>query len=86
MAATRIFAKKLRIKLYESTVCGFKEAYKLSEILKDWGKKILSINELHPKKKGRLLLLGKNLDKALQEYILNLESMATLYWVGCYCC
>ena len=83
MAATRIFAKKLRIKLYESTVCGFKEAYKLSEILKDWGKKILSIN---PKKKGRLLLLGKNLDKAMQEYILNLENMATLYWVGCYCC
>ena len=33
----------------------------------------LSVNELQHKKKGRLLLLGKKLDNAVQEYILKLR-------------
>ena len=33
----------------------------------------LSLNELHPRKKGRSLFLEKKLDKAVQEYILRLR-------------
>ena len=33
----------------------------------------LNVNELHPKKKGRSLLLGKKLDNVVQEYILKLR-------------
>jgi len=33
-----------------------------------------TVNELHPKKKGSKLLLGNNLDKQVQEYILKLRN------------
>ena len=32
----------------------------------------MTVNELHPKKKGCKLLLGNNLDEQVQEYILKL--------------
>ena len=77
MTAARTFLRKMGIKINKSTVRGFQKAYiveRFSERLRE--KEDQTVDELHPKKKDRSLLLGKKLDIAVQEYILKFRE----YW------
>ena len=53
--------------------CMIQKAYIAERSAKRLREEDLSVNELQPKKSGRSLLLGKNLDNAVQEYILKLR-------------
>jgi len=76
--AARKFSAKLGVRLNESTMRGIKNAYVTEQNRKQKrGEDDLKITNLLVKKQGRPLLLGKNLDVAVQEYGLKLRE------VGC---
>ena len=72
--AAKRFTKKCGFSINESTVTAIKKAY----LAKRHEKRLReeddsAISELHIKKKGRPLLLGRKLDDAVQEYLLKLR-------------
>ena len=73
LAAVRKFSKDDK-KLNESTVRGFKNAYREELIKKRAACEDVDIRELQPKKRGRPLLLGDHLDDAVQKYILDVRA------------
>ena len=74
-AAVRKFSKDHR-KISESTIRGFKNAYR-EELLKKWRARgdadDFTVTELQPNKQGRPLLLGKSLDDSIQQYVISLR-------------
>ena len=73
LAAVHKFSKDDK-KLNESTVRGFKNAYREELIKNRAACEDVDIQELQPKKRGRPLLLGDHLDDAVQKYILDVRA------------
>ena len=71
--AAKYYKRKTGIKINESTVCSFKKACVDERQGKRQREEDLTVTELHPKKRGRKLLLGKKLDTAVQYYVLKLR-------------
>ena len=72
-AAAKRFSRKLKYSVNESTARRFKQLYleeRRAKRLRE--EEDLTVSDLPVKKRGRPLLLGKNLDKQVQEYILKL--------------
>ena len=73
-AAAKRFSKKLKYPVNESTARRFKQLYLEERRAKRLRKEEdLTVSDLPLKKRGRSLLLGKNLDEHVQEYILKLR-------------
>ena len=72
--AAKRFTKKCGFSINESTATAIKKAYLAKRHEKRLREEDYSaISELHIKKKGRPLLLGRKLDDAVQEYLLKLR-------------
>ena len=72
--AAKRFSKKLKYPINESTARRFKQLYlqeRRAKRLRE--EEDLTVSDLPMKKRGRPLLLGKNLDEQVQEYILKLR-------------
>ena len=69
MAAKRKFSTKLNIKINESTVRRFKNAYLEERRRKRDDDSDTEVKELHPKKRGRKVILGEKLDDMVRCYI-----------------
>ena len=72
--AAKRFSKKLKYPANESTARRFKQLYlqeRRAKRLRE--EEDLTVSDLPMKKRGRPLLLGKNLDEQVQEYILKLR-------------
>ena len=73
MGAARYYKQKTGDHINESTVRSFKKVYDAELKGKRQREEDLAVTELHPKKRGRKLLLGKKIDSAVQEYVLKLR-------------
>ena len=73
MAAAKYYKRKTGININESTVCSFKKAYVDECKGKRQREEDLTVTELHPKKRGKNLLLGEKLDTAVPDYVLKLR-------------
>ena len=72
--AAKQFSKKIKYPVNESTARRFKKLYlkeRRAKRLRE--EEDLTVNDLPMKKRGQPLLLGKNLDEQVQEYMLKLH-------------
>ena len=74
-SAAKHFSLKWNININESTARRLKTEYleKLNEALKSKPGESVIVDSLETKQKGRLLLLGEELDAAVQEYVSSLR-------------
>ena len=74
MAAKRKFSAKLKLNINESTVQCFKTAYLEEKRRKrEFDGSDSEIKELHPRKRGRKVLLGEKMDTMVQCYITKMR-------------
>ena len=67
-AATKLFSRKLNIKLSEMTVCSIRDRYLEELKQRRWAGDSEPLTSFPEKRCGRSLLLGNNLDEKLQLY------------------